>query len=191
MDSTPRTGAPAPLVTLLAIAVTAISTMLLLAPGRAAADSGGIGTEPPSGGKAGQCRGNGNARLLDNGKARAPRCAPSRVKRAIRAANEISKTGYQWGGGHASFQSKGYDCSGAVSYMLHGGGMLNTPLTSGSLAGWGAKRKGDWITIYANAGHVYAVVAGLRWDTSGGPGPRWHADMRSSAGFAVRHPKGL
>ena len=192
MDSTQGTGATAPAVALLAIMVAAISAMLLLAPGRAAADSGGIGTEPPSGGKAGgQCRGNGDARLLDNGNARAPRCAPRIVQRAIRAANKISNTRYQWGGGHAGFQSKGYDCSGAVSYMLHGGGLLNTPLTSGSLAGWGQKRRGDWITIYANSGHVYAVVAGLRWDTSGGPGPRWHADMRSQAGFTVRHPKGL
>ena len=191
MDSTHRSGAPAPAVALLAIAVAAISAMLLFAPARAAADSGGIGTEPPSGDKAGQCRGNGNARLLDNGKARAPRCAPRSVQRAIRAANKISNTKYQWGGGHASFQSKGYDCSGAVSFMLHGGGLLGTPMTSGSFAGWGRKRRGDWITIYANSGHVYAVVAGLRWDTSGGPGPRWHADMRSSAGFTVRHPKGL
>lgn len=188
MDSTRRMGAPAPAVALIA---TVAAAMMLLAAGDAVAGSGGLGTEPPAGGKAGQCRGNGEAHLLANGKAQAPRCAPRRVQRAIRAANQISNTKYQWGGGHASFQSKGYDCSGAVSYMLHGGGLLNTPLTSGSLAGWGQKRRGDWITIYANAGHVYAVVAGLRWDTSGGPGPRWHADMRSPAGFTVRHPKGL
>lgn len=185
MDSTERSGAPAPALALIAIVMTVASAALLLAPVRALAGSGGVGLEPPQG----DCH--GKARLLDNGKAAAPACAPRSVQRAVRAANQISNTQYQWGGGHASFQSKGYDCSGAVSYMLHGGGMLNTPLTSGSLAGWGAKRKGDWITIYANAGHVYAVVAGLRWDTSGGPGPRWHADMRSSAGFAVRHPKGL
>lgn len=186
IDSTPRTGA---LVALIAITMAAL--LLLLAPGHAAAGSGGLGTEPPSGGKAGHCRGKGKARLLDNGKARAPRCAPRRVKRAIRAANKISRTKYRWGGGHASFQSRGYDCSGAVSFMLHGGGLLRTPLTSGSLARWGRKRRGDWITIYANAGHVYAVVAGLRWDTSGGPGPRWHSDMRSPRGFKTRHPRGL
>lgn len=74
--------------------------------------------------------------------------------------------------------------------MLHGAGMLKAPLASGGLATWGRKRTGKWITVYANAGHVYAVVAGLRWDTSGGPGPRWHEDMRSSAGFAVRHMNG-
>ena len=62
--------------------------------------------------------------------------------------------------------------------MLHGARMLKTPMTSGSLASWGKKSKGDWITVYANSGHTYAVVAGLRWDTSGGPGPRWHKDMR-------------
>lgn len=185
MNNPERTGARAPAVVFLTIAVLIASVTLLLAPGSALAGSGGLGTEPPSG----ECH--GKARLLDNGKAAAPACAPRRVQRAIRAANRISDTKYQWGGGHASFQSKGYDCSGAVSYMLHGGGLLNVPLTSGSLAGWGKKRRGEWITVYANGGHVYAVVAGLRWDTSGGPGPRWHADMRSSAGFAVRHPKGL
>ena len=191
MDSPNRTGAPAPAIALLVIAMTAISAMLLLSPGRAVAGSGGVGVDPPAGGAGDQCRGKGHARLLNNGKARAPRCAPRSVQRAIRAANKISRTKYQWGGGHASFQSKGYDCSGAVSYMLHGGGLLGTPLTSGSFAGWGRKRRGDWITIYANSGHVYAVVAGLRWDTSGGPGPRWHRDMRPQAGFTVRHPKGL
>ena len=68
--------------------------------------------------------------------------------------------------------------------------MLKTPLTSGALESWGKKRKGDWITVYANSGHTYAVVAGLRWDTSGGPGPRWHKDMRSKSGYKVRHYKG-
>jgi hypothetical protein len=177
------------LLTLAALCVTAV---MLIGPSQAAAGSGGIGTDPTRGGAGSDpadCR--GKARLLSNGKAAAPACAPKRVRRAIAAANKISRTKYQWGGGHGSFESKGYDCSGAVSYMLHGAGLLNTPLDSGSLASWGKKRKGKWITIYANSGHVYAVVAGLRWDTSGGPGPRWHSDMRSSAGFTVRHPAGL
>ena len=189
MNIQERTGAQAPSIVLVAIAVVITSAALLLTPGQAFAGSGGLGTDPPSGNDSANCR--GKARLLSSGKAVAPACAPRRVQRAIRAANKISNTKYVWGGGHGSFESKGYDCSGAVSYMLHGAGVLDTPLDSGSLARWGNKRKGDWITIYANSGHVYAVVAGLRWDTSGGPGPRWHTDGRSSAGFTVRHPKGL
>jgi len=145
---------------------------------------GGLSTQDPVSGKPGK------AKLLKNGKAIPPAGAPRRVVGAIRAANRIRKTKYQWGGGHASFQSRGYDCSGAVSYMLRGARMLKTPLTSGSLMGWGKQKRGKWITVYANAGHTYAVVAGLRWDTSGGPGPRWHKDMRSRRGFAVRHYKG-
>jgi hypothetical protein len=68
--------------------------------------------------------------------------------------------------------------------------MLKQPMTSGSLASWGKKKKGKWITVYANSGHTWAVVAGLRWDTSGGPGPRWHKGMASRTGYAVRHYKG-
>ena len=128
--------------------------------------------------------------MLPNGKAIPPDNAPRRVVKAIKAANEIRKTKYVWGGGHGSFESKGYDCSGAVSYMLHGARMLKTPMTSGSLAHWGKKKKGKWITVYANSGHTYAMVAGLRWDTSGGPGPRWHKSKRSRAGYKVRHYKG-
>ena len=188
MHSPERDGAQAPTIVVLAIAAIITSAALLLAPASALAGSGGVGMDPPAAGGA-NCK--GKARLLSNGDAAAPACAPRRVQRAIKAANRINDTKYVWGGGHGSFESKGYDCSGAVSYMLHGAGVLSTPLDSGSLAGWGNKRAGKWITIYANSGHVYATVAGLRWDTSGGPGPRWHTDMRSSAGFTVRHPKGL
>lgn len=186
-----RNGVPAPQslpVAFLSMAIAIAALALLLVPAGAKAGSGGIGVDGPTSNPS-NCR--GKARLLSNGDAAAPACAPQRVQRAIAAANKINNTKYQWGGGHAGFQSKGYDCSGAVSYMLHGAGALKTPLTSGSLASWGQKRKGKWITIYANSGHVYAMVAGLRWDTSDGPGPRWHADGRSSAGFAVRHPRGL
>ena len=190
MNSPHTSGAQAPTIRLLAVAIAAMAALvLLIGPAKALAGSGGVGIDPPASGNDANCR--GKARLLSNGKAVAPACAPQRVQRAIKAANKISNTKYVWGGGHGSFESKGYDCSGSVSYMLHGAGVLNTPLDSGSLARWGKKRAGDWITIYANSGHVYAVVAGLRWDTSGGPGPRWHTDMRSSAGFTVRHPKGL
>lgn len=131
----------------------------------------------------------GKAKLKRNGIAVPPSNAPRRVVKAIEAANEIHRKPYEWGGGHASFKDDGYDCSGSVSYMLHGGRMLKSPLDSGSLARWGRKGKGDWITVYANSGHVYAVVAGLRWDTSmtDGDGPGWSKEMRSAKGFAKRH----
>jgi cell wall-associated NlpC family hydrolase len=168
-------------LSMIAVVVAMAAILLLLA--ASASASGGIGTSAAPAGKAGKAK-------LRHGKAIPPAGAPKRVVRAIKAANRIRKTKYVWGGGHGSFESRGYDCSGAVSYMLHGAGMLRSPLDSGSLAHWGKKRKGKWITVYANSGHTYAVVAGLRWDTSGGPGPRWHRGNRSSAGFKVRHYKG-
>jgi cell wall-associated NlpC family hydrolase len=170
-------------VTLAAALLATLAVALLIA--TSAVAGGGLSVSSPKSGKPGK------AKLLKNGKAVPPDNAPRRVVRAIKAANEIRKTRYEWGGGHGDFKDNGYDCSGAVSYMLHGGRMLKTPMTSGSLAGWGKKGKGDWISVYANSGHVYAVVAGLRWDTSGGPGPRWHKDKRSRRGFKVRHYRGL
>lgn len=133
----------------------------------------------------------GKAKLKKNGIAVPPANAPKRVVKAIEAANEIHRKPYVWGGGHGSFKDNGYDCSGAVSYMLRGAKMLKTPMDSGSLASWGRKGNGDWISVYANSGHVYAVVAGLRWDTSmtPGDGPGWSKEMRSSRGFAKRHYK--
>jgi membrane-bound lytic murein transglycosylase B len=131
--------------------------------------------------------------LQPNGLAAAPAAAPPAVKAAIAAANSIATTPYVWGGGHASFYSYGYDCSGAVSFALYGAGLLDTPLTSGSLAGYGEPGPGKWITIYANATHTYVVIAGLRWDTVGdahGTGPRWHAEPPYPEGFVVRHPAG-
>jgi hypothetical protein len=100
---------------------------------------------------------------------------------------------YVWGGGHASFYSNSYDCSGAVSFALFGGGLIPRPLTSSELEGWGASGPGKWITVYANAGHTFAEIAGLRWDTVGderGTGPRWHLASASPDGFVVRHPPG-
>ena len=129
-----------------------------------------------------------------NGKAIAPAGAPRRVKRVIAAANRLVRKPYRYGGGHRGFASgldSGYDCSGAVSYALHGGGFLRSPLASGALMRWGRPRPGRWITVYAHGGHAYVVVAGLRLDTAGGRGPRWHASKRSRAGFAARHPAGL
>ncbi|HKZ14353.1 MAG TPA: lytic murein transglycosylase [Solirubrobacterales bacterium] len=131
--------------------------------------------------------------LQPNGLAAAPAAAPPAVKAAIAAANSIATTPYVWGGGHASFYSYGYDCSGAVSFALYGAGLLDTPLTSGSLESYGEPGPGKWITIYANATHTYVVIAGLRWDTVGdahGTGPRWHAEAPYPEGFVVRHPAG-
>jgi cell wall-associated NlpC family hydrolase len=131
--------------------------------------------------------------LGSDGLAVAPIGAPQAVKDAIAAANAIASYPYVWGGGHGSFESSGYDCSGAVSYALHGAGLLTSPLDSTGLTTWGEPGEGNWISVYGNSGHVYAVIAGLRWDTSdtGGTGPSWHTDMRSSAGFIPRHPAGL
>jgi cell wall-associated NlpC family hydrolase len=135
----------------------------------------------------------GRAILLGD-TALAPASAPPEVQEAISAANQIVGTPYIWGGGHASWYSKGYDCSGAVSYALGGAGLLGAPMTSGALANWGEPGPGRWITVYANAGHTYAVIAGLRWDTAGndnGDGPRWHAEVPYPEGYTVRHPPGL
>jgi len=137
----------------------------------------------------------GKAKLLSSGIAIAPSNAPPAVVSAIAAANQIRLTPYIWGGGHASFTSRGYDCSGAVSYALHGAGLLASPLPSGPLMKWGVPGRGRWITVFSNPGHVYAVIAGLRWDTSAygsgsGKGPRWRTTKRPSRGYAVRHANG-
>jgi septal ring factor EnvC (AmiA/AmiB activator) len=128
-----------------------------------------------------------------DGLAAAPAGAPQAVKDVIAAANAIVGTPYLWGGGHGSFESSGYDCSGAVSYALNGGGLLTSPLDSTGLTTWGEPGEGNWITVYGNSGHAYAVIAGLRWDTSdtGGTGPKWHSDLRDNTGFISRHPSGL
>jgi cell wall-associated NlpC family hydrolase len=131
--------------------------------------------------------------ILINGIALAPPNAPKAVKAAISAANEIVNRPYVWGGGHASWYSAGYDCSGAVSYALGGAGLLSAPLASTALESWGEAGPGNWITVYANAGHAYAEIAGLRWDTVGdaaGSGPRWHLEPAYPQGFVERHPPG-
>ncbi len=133
------------------------------------------------------------ATLTADGLAVAPASAPPVVKRVIAAANEIARTPYRYGGGHARWRDSGYDCSGSVSYALHGGGLLDAAMPSGSFTSWGEAGAGTWITIYANGGHMYMTVAGLRFDTSGraSSGSRWQREMRSSAGYTVRHPAGL
>jgi cell wall-associated NlpC family hydrolase len=137
--------------------------------------------------------GDGSTSILLTGIALPPPDAPQAVKGVIDNANMIVGRPYIWGGGHGSFYSYGYDCSGSVSFALFGGGMIPEPLTSSSLEGWGAPGPGKWITVYANAGHTFAEIAGLRWDTVGdeqGTGPRWHLAPASADGFVVRHPPG-
>ena len=131
--------------------------------------------------------------LHGNGTVWASPKLPRTVRRVIAAANRIATRPYRYGGGHGSFVDKAYDCSGSVSYALHGGGLLYSTLTSGGLAHWGARGKGRWITIYANADHTYMVVAGMRFDTGARPrsGTRWDPWQRPARGFAVRHPAGL
>jgi cell wall-associated NlpC family hydrolase len=132
---------------------------------------------------------------LDQGEAVAPPGAPDAVKRMISAANEIDNRPYLWGGGHASFLSRGYDCSGAISYVLHAAGLLEQTMVSGQLASWGQEGVGRWITVYANSQHVFIAIAGLRFDTRGDPpgvtGPRWHRARVDGKHFTTRHPSGL
>ena len=136
----------------------------------------------------------GSTAILLSGVALAPPDAPEAVQGAINAANTIVGRPYIWGGGHGSFYSRGYDCSGSVSFALFGGGLIPEPLTSTGLEHWGAPGPGKWITVYANAEHTFAEIAGLRWDTVGdanGTGPRWHLAPTDTSGFVVRHPPGL
>lgn len=132
---------------------------------------------------------------LENGRAVPPPYAPAAVKAAIAAANHIAGRPYVWGGGHRSWSTHGYDCSGAVGFALHGAGLLDTTMVSGQLAYWGEGGLGRWITVYANDEHVYMTIAGLRFDTRDDPpgvsGPRWHTEQVDPQKFAVRHPTGL
>jgi septal ring factor EnvC (AmiA/AmiB activator) len=131
------------------------------------------------------------AQVISESEASAPASAPAAVQEAIAAANSIATTPYIWGGGHGSFESEGYDCSGAVSFALHGGGFLESPLDSTGLETWGEPGPGQWITVYANAEHAWMVIAGIAFDTVGGPGPRWHNPwVDSPEGFVARHPAG-
>jgi hypothetical protein len=123
----------------------------------------------------------------------APDSAPQQVKDAVAAANSITNKPYKYGGGHGSWTDSGYDCSGAVSYALHGGGLLDKPMDSSELESFGASGPGQWITVYANSGHTFVVIGGLRFDTSGTgeDGPRWRTESRSTSGYVVRHPDGF
>jgi cell wall-associated NlpC family hydrolase len=133
------------------------------------------------------------ARALGNGVAVPPLEAPEEVKQIIEAGNIIARTPYLWGGGHGKWLDSGYDCSGSVSFALAAAGLLNGPMASGPLMSWGQPGPGKWVTIYANNGHVYMYVAGVRFDTSNSrvTGSRWSNTVRSNAGFVARHPAGL
>src|SRR4051794_11700327 len=132
-----------------------------------------------------------------DGRAVAPADAPDQVKYAIWAGNQLQDKPYEYGGGHESFVDTGYDCSGTVSYALHGGGLLDTPMDSSDFEGWGVEGPGQWITVYTNPGHAYMQIAGIRPDPSkagdprGGSGPRWRHRLRSSEGYDARHVFGL
>jgi hypothetical protein len=132
--------------------------------------------------------------LGPDGRAVAPASAPPEVHAAIEAANRIVGKPYKYGGGHGRWNDTGYDCSGAMSYALHGAGLLDSALTSGDFMSWGESGPGAWITVYAHGGHGFLVIAGLRFDTgwnNAGKGPRWSEEMRPSDGYRVRHPSGL
>lgn len=133
------------------------------------------------------------ADVLKEGVALPPIESPEEVRAIIEAGNQIARTPYLWGGGHGKWLDRGYDCSGSVSFALANAGLLAGPQNSGALMGWGKPGKGKWITVYSNPGHVFMVVAGVRFDTSGNrkTGSRWQKDMRPTGGFVARHPAGL
>jgi hypothetical protein len=131
------------------------------------------------------------------GKAAAPKNAPLAVKRAIWAANQLRHKPYRYGGGHKSFDDRGYDCSGTISYALGAAGLIGSPMSSTEFRSYGDRGAGKWITIYAREGHTFAVIAGLRLDTTpydrytGKWAPRWQTLYRPPRGFDTRHPVGL
>jgi hypothetical protein len=139
----------------------------------------------------------GKKARLYSGQAAAPKKAPAAVKRAIWAANQLCSKPYQYGGGHRSFDDRGYDCSGTVSYALGAAGLIASPMSSTEFRKYGRRGRGKWITIYARKGHTFAVIAGLRLDTTpydnytGRWAPRWQTTDRPPRGFVARHPVGL
>jgi hypothetical protein len=192
--------------------------LLLVFPGAAAAQSltGGAQFAPPEPkpeesavlGEEDMTVAGKKAKLLPDGSAAAPANAPVAVQQAVWAANRIQDKPYVYGGGHAKIEDRGYDCSGTVSYALHHAGLLETPMPSGAFMSWGKRGKGKWITVFTNPGHAYAMIAGLRLDTSSyavrstrkvarrypfalESGPRWRPTKRPRRGFTARHPRGL
>jgi hypothetical protein len=139
----------------------------------------------------------GKTARLHRGEAAAPKKAPDAVKRAIWAANQLRSKPYRYGGGHRSFYDVGYDCSGTVSYALGAAGLISSPMSSTEFRKYGRRGRGKWITIYARDGHTFAVIAGLRLDTTAWDNstyrwaPRWQIADRTPRGFQARHPVGL
>jgi cell wall-associated NlpC family hydrolase len=194
MKNAPRAAGKAPAIRLLlAVMALAVALAVVAAPVQAT-PPGGVTSTLPEPEETADTGPPGKAMLV-KGRAIPPANAPAAVKKVIAAANKIRTKPYIWGGGHARWWDRGYDCSGSVSFALHGGGFLSSPLPSGPMETWGSAGKGRWITVYANAGHAYAVIAGLRWDTAGntsGTGPRWHESLSAAASgpFIARHPTG-
>jgi hypothetical protein len=172
--------------------VAIVAALAVIGPASASANCHGGGLSPA---EVDICTPTAKAKLLKNGMLVAPKSAPARVKRVIAAANKIRSKPYRYGGGHARWWDRGYDCSGSVSFALHGGKFLKSPLPSGPMTKWGEAGEGRWITVYATGGHAYAVIAGYRWDTSGDSGgetgPRWHEELRDNNGYTARHPAGF
>ncbi|HTA15286.1 MAG TPA: hypothetical protein VK781_10575 [Solirubrobacteraceae bacterium] len=139
----------------------------------------------------------GTTARVVNGLAAAPMSAPPTVQEIVWAGNQIIGLPYIFGGGHASFTSPGYDCSGTVSFALHGASLLSTPMDSSEFMAWDSRGVGTWVTVFANGGHAYMTVAGLRLDTSAADdpsdqqGPRWRPLRPANSGYTVRHPTAL
>ena len=133
------------------------------------------------------------ATINPDGTATAPILAPPVIQAIINAGNQIATKPYIYGGGHGKWEDAGYDCSGSVSYALHGAGLLDTAMPSGGFMKWGDPGPGQWVTVYANPGHMYMTVAGLRFDTSGRAraGTRWQKDPRPTQEYVISHPPGL
>ena len=183
----------------------AICAICLVAPAAALAEGGATpgDTPPPVVSLPGKPQVAGTKVVVKNGLAYAPAAAPEVVKQIVWAGNIIRNKPYIYGGGHSGYAfdriakatklDRGYDCSGSVSFALHGAGLLSSPIVSGDFPSWSksVNGKGAWVTIYANGGHVFMTVAGARFDTSGAHPSRWQSDMRSGSGYAVVHPRGL
>jgi hypothetical protein len=165
------------------------------------ADNGGAGINGPATAPSTEAHPTvvGDTAKIVNGVAYAPSYAPVQVKQAIWAGNQIRKKPYAVGGGHGKWNDSAYDCSGSVSYVLHAAGLLKTSEASGEMESWGQQGAGQWITVYANGGHAFIEIAGIRFDTSAeqdpnppsGTGPRWRPVMDSTDGFMARHPSQL
>jgi len=155
---------------------------------KAAADEGEDSPESPEGAPA-----TGKA-TIEDGLAVAPSDAPPEVKAAIEAGNEIATAPYKYGGGHGRrMRDTGYDCSGSISYALRSAGLMKRSMSSGDMVRYGSAGRGEWITVYANSGHAYMTIAGLRFDTSARKrgGSRWTTQRRSTSGYVARHPDGF